>query len=322
MSLKIFFELVEIKTKLASLFPFLIGLLFAMYHFNSFSLSHTLIFFASMLLFDMSTTAINNYMDYKKAIEAPDFDYKTSRNVIGMFEIPEKTVKTLIIFMLVLAMLLGVWLVYLTNFLVLIGGIICFIIGIFYTYGPIPLSRMPLGEVFSGVTMGFGILFLIVYVNIDPRFLLSYDIFHGLLLVRFDIWNVLAVILVALPSVFTIANVMLANNICDLDDDRRNHRFTLVHYTGLKAALHIFLSLNLLSYIAIFVAVFMKVLPLYSLISMVTFPIVWKNTTRFTELQEKSQTFALSIKDLVLVNGTLIVGLFIGVAVNTIQYSH
>ena len=67
--------------------------------------------------------------------------------------------------MLIIASALGVWLVFRTDLLVLFLGIICFIIGVFYTYGPIPLSRLPLGEIFSGLTMGFGILFLTVYIN-------------------------------------------------------------------------------------------------------------------------------------------------------------
>ncbi|KHS59025.1 1,4-dihydroxy-2-naphthoate prenyltransferase, partial [Listeria monocytogenes] len=60
---------------------------------------------------------------------------------------------------------LGVWLVFRTDLLVLLIGFVCFCIGILYTFGPVPLSRMPLGEIFSGVTMGFGIFFLAVYVN-------------------------------------------------------------------------------------------------------------------------------------------------------------
>ena len=59
--------------------------------------------------------------------------------------------------MLIIASALGVSLVFRTDLLVLFLGIICFIIGVFYTYGPIPLSRLPLGEIFSGLTMGFGI---------------------------------------------------------------------------------------------------------------------------------------------------------------------
>src|SRR5690625_5555493 len=62
-----FLKLVEIQTKIASVFPFLIGLLFVIYRYDSFYLANTLIFFSAMLLFDLTTTVINNYIDYQKA---------------------------------------------------------------------------------------------------------------------------------------------------------------------------------------------------------------------------------------------------------------
>ena len=162
MSLRTFLKLVEIQTKLASLFPFLVGLLFVIYRYGTFDLVNTLIFFSSMLIFDLTTTAINNYMDYKKATTD---EYRKRENIIGQENIPLRLVRFTIISMLIIASALGVWLVFRTDLLVLFLGIICFIIGVFYTYGPIPLSRLPLGEIFSGLTMGFGILFLTVYIN-------------------------------------------------------------------------------------------------------------------------------------------------------------
>ena len=67
MSLSTFLRFVELQTKVASLFPFLVGLLFVIYRFESFNLLNTVIFFFAMLIFDLTTTGINNYMDYKKA---------------------------------------------------------------------------------------------------------------------------------------------------------------------------------------------------------------------------------------------------------------
>ncbi|MDM5145992.1 hypothetical protein ICE98_03129 [Lactococcus lactis] len=65
MSLKNFLELVEIKTKIASIFPYIIGLLFSLSYFKILDLGLSLLFLIAMLLFDMTVTAINNYQDYK-----------------------------------------------------------------------------------------------------------------------------------------------------------------------------------------------------------------------------------------------------------------
>ena len=60
MSLPILLELVEIRTKLASVLPFAIGTLFAVTYFHAFDWLNTLLFFTAMLIFDMMTTALNN----------------------------------------------------------------------------------------------------------------------------------------------------------------------------------------------------------------------------------------------------------------------
>ena len=47
MTVPVFLEFVEIKTKLASLFPFVLGTLFTLYHFGSINALNTILFFDS-----------------------------------------------------------------------------------------------------------------------------------------------------------------------------------------------------------------------------------------------------------------------------------
>jgi len=318
MSFKIFLELVEIKTKLASLLPFLIGLLFTIYHFDEFNPLNTAVFFGCMIIFDMTTTAINNYMDWKKAVDDPAFDYKNTRNVIGIHQLNEKIVIATILTMLIMAIALGIWLVYLTTLLVLFIGILCFAIGIFYTFGPIPLSRLPLGEVFSGITMGFGIRFLIIYVNVYHLGLLGFTYIEGQLLIYMDIIELLTILLISLPGVFTIANVMLANNICDLEEDRSNNRYTLVHYIGRESALKLFNLLYLFSFLSLIVTAILGILPpLIVIVGLTLIPVI-KNVKTFRETQIKSQTFVLSLKNLLLINGVTAIALAITLLIEAI----
>jgi len=318
MSFRIFLELVEIKTKLASLLPFLIGLLFAIYHFGEFNPLNTAVFFVCMIIFDMTTTAINNYMDWKKAVDDPEFDYKNMHNVIGIHNLNEKIVVAAIFTMLIIAIALGIWLVYLTTFLVLFLGVLCFAIGIFYTFGPIPLSRLPLGELFSGITMGFGIRFLIIYVNVYHLELLGFSYIEGGLLIYMDILELLTILLISLPGVFTIANVMLANNICDLEEDRSNNRYTLVHYIGREASLKLFGILYLLSFLSIIVTAILGILPpLIGIVGFTLIPVI-KNVKTFRETQIKSQTFVLSLKNLLLINGVTVIALAVTLLIEAI----
>lgn len=76
MSLKSFLELVEIKTKIASIFPYFIGILFSISYFKILDLGLSLLFLVAMLLFDMTVTAINNY----HVTKMPKRNYKKQEN--------------------------------------------------------------------------------------------------------------------------------------------------------------------------------------------------------------------------------------------------
>ncbi|AGY82696.1 1,4-dihydroxy-2-naphthoate polyprenyltransferase [Carnobacterium inhibens] len=297
MSINTFLKLVEIQTKLASLFPFLLGTLFATYYFDSFSPINTLLFFLSMIIFDMTTTAINNLMDYQKA---KDEGYKDEVNIIGQEKLSEKLVVRLIVAMLVIAFLLGIILVFRTNIILLLIGAVCFFIGIFYTFGPVPISRMPLGEPISGLTMGFGIFFIAAFVNVEPGTLLSLAFEGTRFIVEGDMVLILSLFLVSLPSVFLIANIMLANNTCDLEQDILNHRYTLPFYIGKKRAVQLFNGLIYSSYAVVVIAIILGLLHPILLLLVVTILPMRKNLAVYNAKQVKSETFVIAIKNIVL----------------------
>lgn len=273
MSIRSFLKLVEIQTKIASVFPFFIGILFVLYRYDAFHLKNTLIFFSSMLIFDLTTTAINNYMDYRKA---KSDEYRKEKNVIGQEGIKESTVIATILTLFLMATGLGIWLSIETDLLVLLIGFICFCIGILYTFGPIPLSRMPLGEVFSGVTMGFGIVFLTVYVNAFDVGIAALTWQKEMIFLQVNLIKIIEIIIVSLPCMFTIANLMLANNICDVEEDIKNHRFTLPFYLGKKYSLWLYNGLYVGSFVAILISVFLHLLPIIALLSLVAILPVYK----------------------------------------------
>jgi len=86
-------------------------------------------------------------LDYKRA---DDDGYKRVSNIIRTANLDERMVFKIIITMLMMATLLGICLVCLTNIIVLLIGMVYFVLGIFYTFGSTPLSRLPLGEIFQG----------------------------------------------------------------------------------------------------------------------------------------------------------------------------
>ncbi|HKL99706.1 MAG TPA: prenyltransferase, partial [Mobilitalea sp.] len=60
-----FFDYIEIKTKITSTFAFLMTISFLLYRKEQINWGLTGLFFGAMFIFDLTTTAINNYIDTK-----------------------------------------------------------------------------------------------------------------------------------------------------------------------------------------------------------------------------------------------------------------
>lgn len=310
MSLAVFLEVVEIRTKVASIFPFIMGILFSLVYFHEFHPLNTIIFFVGMILFDLTTTSINNYMDFKKAKSKV---YKYEQNVIGREKIPETLVRNMIFGMLALTLLIGLYLTRMTGWLLLLMGLVVCFIGVFYTFGPVPLSRMPLGEVFSGVTMGLGIFAITIYLNTVTQkvFYLDIDFATGTFGLVGHLWAVCAIVLASLPLVFTIANIMLANNLRDLETDIENHRYTLVYYIGRTNGIHLFQGLMLASYGAILIGFLFGLYQWPILLVFLTLPKIRQNLKEHQASLPHPRSFGYSIKNMILFNSSYALGLIL-----------
>ncbi len=302
--------LVELRTKLASVIPFVVGLLYSVWTFGNFNGVNMILFFIGMLCFDMATTVMNNLMDY---VKAKNETYRQEENIIGRSQITVRQATIIFAGLLGVATVVGLILVWRTNLILLFVGMLCFIIGIFYTFGPIPISRMPLGEVLSGVTMGFGIFWIVIFLNSPEATFAWMGLEQGMLVVRLALLDHFKVALLSLPLVCTIANIMLSNNLCDLETDITNHRYTLVYYIGKTAALKLYQCLYIMSFVAIIIAVVFRVAPILMLGTIVVMLPVYQNIQKFMQKQEKRTTFALAIKNMVMIHVTQILLLAISV---------
>ena len=308
MSFSAFLKLVEIQTKIASITPFLLGNLYLFYQYDNFYLSRFIFMLISLLAVDMGTTAVNNYQDYMRAKKKKGYNYEI-HNAIVNYELSEKLVKKTIAVLFLIAVFSGILLYLNTDIVVILIGILSFLIGILYTSGPIPISRTPSGEFFSGFFMGFFIPFLSVYIhNLD---IINLNIISKQLNFTLIYPDIINIFLFTLPLILGIANIMLANNICDIEDDIENNRYTLPVYIGRKKSLNLFKTLYYISYLSIILSVILGVLPYYSLAALISFLAVKKNISLFYLKQSKKDTFILSVKNFAIINYSIAVSLLI-----------
>lgn len=315
MKVKSFFKYVEIQTKLASMLSFMLGTVLAVFRYQTFNFSNFLFMFVSLLSFDMTTTAINNYADFKRAKKKSGFGYE-KHNAIVRDNIKESAAVTVIVILFATAVLSGFMLFMNTNTVVLLLGAVSFAVGVLYSAGPIPISRTPFGEIYSGLFMGFLIPFLSVYIHTLDRNILVLFFENRLFTFRMDAVEVISIFICSVPAVAGIANIMLANNICDIEDDLENNRYTLPLYIGKKNALIVFKALYYLAYAAAIPAILFGILPITGLLFFITLIPVRKNIRIFEQKQNKAETFALSVRNFTMMNVSLILALTLGIFLN------
>jgi 1,4-dihydroxy-2-naphthoate octaprenyltransferase len=144
------------------------------------------------------------------------------------FSLKTETVIFFILFLL--AAVFGIFLVSITSLSVLFIGVLCFLVGIFYTFGPISLSHMPVGEAFSGVFMGFFIPLLVVESVLPADAPVLFTINFEKLILTLQLPALLSLILVSARRLL-IANIMLANNIGP-KRRRKRRRYTCLIKSG------------------------------------------------------------------------------------------
>lgn len=308
MSFTAFFKLVEIQTKIASITPFLLGNLYLFFHYDSFYFSRFIFMLISLLSVDMGTTAVNNYQDYIRAKKKEGYNYEV-HNAIVNYDLSEKSIKTTIAILFLSAVSSGILLYLNTDIVVILIGGLSFLVGVLYTSGPVPISRTPSGEFFSGFFMGFFIPFLSIYIhNLD---IININLISKQLNISLIYTDIIKIFLFTLPMILGIANIMLANNICDIEDDIENNRYTLPVYIGRKKSLKLFKILYYISYLSIIISVILDVLPYYALLALISFFPVKKNISLFFLKQSKKDTFVLSVKNFALINYSLAASLLI-----------
>lgn len=285
-----FFNYTEIRTKITSLFAFLLAVAYLFYREQAVDWTRTGLFFVGMFLFDLTTTAINNYIDTKTNAQRLAFERPKALAILWA--------------LLTASTVAGIALAAMTDVVVLLTGGFCFLIGIFYTFGPVPISRQPWGEILSGLLYGLFIPFLVLYINMPEGTYLRLHLGFESIRLQMEVAPIVTLLLLAINPVCATANIMLANNICDLEKDIRVKRYTLPYYLG-ERALDLFAWIYSAAYAATALMVLLGILPAVSLLALLTWFPVRRNVRLFRECQDKETTFSVSIKNYLLLMGSL-----------------
>lgn len=286
--LKYFIQYVELPTKVASVLPFIFAACYYLFYLeprNGLNYINFIIFFVAMLCFDMATTSINHYIAFTREKNSPSLYDETIIKEMNKLNITMKNNRYITYSLIFVATMLGLILVYRSNIGVLLLGMLCFLIGIAYSYGPKPIAYGPLGEVFSGATMGVILPVIVIFTQYDH--------------LPFELNPLIA--LIFFPFAFYIANILLANNICDLKKDESNNRFTLTHYLGQTLAIKGLYLSNVIGIIFILISIYLNFLTSYwYLLSVLTLIPITLNVFKFKVKLSKQESFPFIVKNFIL----------------------
>lgn len=294
--IKEFFILTQIYSVVTSIMPALLGMMFVGLYYGEFKLGLSLWLFVAVVLFHLAVNVHNQYVDYYKYKSQPTVFKNSVNNTLKVNHISPRHAQVLTIVLTLISALIGLYLVFKTGFFVLVIGIISFLIGYLYSGGFKSISYSPFGELVSGLTMGYNITLLAVFVNLEGTSAFE--------------WNfILKTALVSLVAVFAISNIMLANNISDAKEDKKVGRRTIVAYLGQKKSLLVWIISYILGYVAVLLSVILGYLPVYCLVVLiVTMPLVILNSVKFVKKPSKVVTFVNSVKNAQILLISVIIG--------------
>ena len=220
MTLSQFSNIVVMRTKIISMSTFTIAVLYTVYTTGQFLLLHFILMGLATLLVDMGTTAFNIYFDYLRGVDQSEYTVDREKVLVHEGVSPAAALFTALS-LFAAAAVLGLVIAFLTGWQVVAAGAVCMAVGFFYTGGPYPISRTPIGELFAGGFLG------------TVLFLITWFVMAGHLESVPDIgWEAVAT---SLPSFFLIASILTANNTGDIEGDTAAGRHTFSIMAGRKA---------------------------------------------------------------------------------------
>jgi 1,4-dihydroxy-2-naphthoate octaprenyltransferase len=297
MTVKQYFLFAQIEYSTTSLFPALMGILYAWYNYGTFRPFFSLLGILTVVLFHLAISIRDNYLDYLVAQNKNAED--AQEMVVGTESIPLKNIRVAYYMTGAVALILCLFLVLQTSLILFYLGLGGMLIGILYTFGPLPISSTPFGDFFIGLAYGFCIFTALVYVN-------AFDV------IPFDWLTIGQLIVASIPTAITVMSISLANNICDLKEDIEDDRFTLPYYIGIDKALVVFKSFYYAGYTAIILSVVFGTFPRFVALSLLTFPYISKNIRIFMNEQDKKTTFLTTIINSFVIPIPLILTFFMG----------
>jgi 1,4-dihydroxy-2-naphthoate polyprenyltransferase len=245
----IWIQAIRAPSLTAAAIPVLLGMAVAARD-GFFSLPRLLLALIGAMAIQAGTNLINDYYDYRSGA---DLEQTLGPSMViqrGLLT-PEQVWRGGVVAFAIGAVL-GLVLVYLAGWPILWIGVASVAAGYFYTAKPVALAYVALGELTVFIFMGPAIVMGTYFVMAE----------------KFT-WPALWA---SIPLGFVVAGILHANNIRDIETDRRHGKHTLASILGRTGANWELVALDVAAYATLLIAIFTRELPWVALAVFLTVP--------------------------------------------------
>ncbi|HET7578656.1 MAG TPA: 1,4-dihydroxy-2-naphthoate polyprenyltransferase [Bacillales bacterium] len=232
----VWWRMLRPHTLTAAFIPVLVGTSLALpYGMISFPLFLAML--VASLFIQTATNLFNEYYDFKRGLDTEE-SVGIGGTIVRDGVAPETIFKLAFAF-LAASILIGVYICINSSWWLAVIGLVCMAAGYYYTGGPYPIAYTPLGELTSGLFMGFIIVLIAFYIQ------------TGTVTVE--------CVLISIPIMILVGGILLANNIRDLDGDKEKGRKTLAILLGRSKAITLLGAMFVFSYLWIIALILLGV---------------------------------------------------------------
>ncbi|NLY80527.1 MAG: 1,4-dihydroxy-2-naphthoate polyprenyltransferase [Lysinibacillus sp.] len=291
--LKLMWQMTRPHTLTATFAPIILGTVMALYDTKI----DWLLFIAMMiacLALQIATNLFNEYYDFKRGL-----DTEESVGIGGgivRHGLKPQNVLTVAVLLYVFAAIVGVYICANSSWWLVVVGLVGMAIGYLYTGGPLPIAYTPFGELFAGLSMGTAFVLIAYFIQTGDVTLLS--------------------LLLSIPSGILVGGINMANNIRDIEEDKKGGRKTLAILIGRASAVKLLAVSFIISYVWILALVVLGSISPWALVVFLSGKKPFEAIQGFQKGEKEPQFMRVAMKSTAMTNTIfaflLSVGLFIG----------
>jgi len=253
----------------------ILGAVIAWYITDQFIWSFFWLTLTGVIFLNIGTNLTNDYFDHKSHLDEINRNptiFSGGSRVIQDKLLKPKEVQIGGLVAFAVAGVIGIYLNLMTkgNIVLVIGlsgAFLCY----FYTAAPLKLGYTPIGELLTGLCAGPFIIYGSFYVQAQEL--------------------ILEPLLISIPLAFSAGLILFINEFPDYEADRKVGKKNIVILLGKKKAVKVYFLLQGFIYILVLSGIISRILPVYSFLVFLTFPlymravkIAGKNYDKITEL--------------------------------------